>query len=118
MSKFGIAINVFTNKIIGVDVRSKYCQMCKGKGNCKYGDKCVTNYAGSSGGMEPEGVCDIIFALKDKFDLRVTKFLGDGDSRGFAKAKSSIDWPLFSSKDANTCLLATILSLCKLLLIF
>ena len=87
-------IGVFTNKIIGIDVLHKYCPMCKGNDECKYGDKCRINYQGSSGGMEPVGAVSIIKKIYDSYKVKITQYLGDGDSKAFALVKSTINWPI------------------------
>ena len=90
-----------SNKVIGVDVTAKYCQTCKGKGPCKKGDQCSINYKGSSGGMEPVGATNIIRGIFDKTGAKVTHYLGDGDSKGFVKAKCAVDWPMTKLECAN-----------------
>src|SRR5699024_3188709 len=73
-----------TNKIIAIDVLSKYCPQCKGKEPCPIGEDCRINYRGSSSGMEPQGAVNIVGALFENFGLQVTEYLGDGDSKAFS----------------------------------
>ena len=95
-SKAGITtcVSAFTNKIIDVDVRHKYCQMCKGKTQCKHGEHCGINYDGSSGGMETTGAITIVQRIHQKYGVKITEYLSDGDSRAFAKTKAAIQWAI------------------------
>ena len=79
------------NKVVGLEVLHKYCPNCKGK-HCDQGDKCAINYQGSSGGMEPVGAVNIIKGIHKETGVKVTEYLGDGDSRGFSKAQAEVDW--------------------------
>ncbi len=92
MIGFVSAIGMYTNKVIGIDVRCKYCQTCKGKGTeelpCKLGPKCGINHRGSSGAMEPKGAVSIINKLAQK-GIKITEYLGDGDSKAFSLVKST-----------------------------
>ncbi len=89
---FVSAIGMYTNKVIGIDVRSKYCQSCKGKATekmpCKLGSECGVNHRGSSGAMEPKGAVNIINTLAQK-NIKITEYLGDGDSKAFSLVKST-----------------------------
>ena len=92
-SKPGIVfiVDFIRNKILVYHVMHKYCPRCKGRENeCELGDQCQANYTGSSGGMEVEGVVKIILDLYRKFGVKVTMYLGDGDSKAFSAAKEEI----------------------------
>lgn len=94
MIGFVSAIGMYTNKVIGIDVRCKYCQSCKGKATeelpCKLGSNCGVNHRGSSGAMEPKGAISIIQDLAQK-NIHITEYLGDGDSRAFSLVKSTFN---------------------------
>ena len=94
LAGFVLCIALFTNKIIGIDVRHKYCPMCKGKGECKYGNECRINYNGSSGGMEPVGAASIFKEIFKKYGVKITQYLGDGDSRAFSRVRNEVSWPI------------------------
>jgi hypothetical protein len=44
--------------------------------------------------MEPEGAFRIIKKIFHSTGLMITKYLGDGDSKAYAKARSSFDWDI------------------------
>ena len=44
---------------------------------------CTQNHDGSSGTMEKDLVRDIFCSSEDKYNLRFTSFIGDGDSKSF-----------------------------------
>lgn len=94
-SLFGLVslICMYTNRIVGVDVLSKYCQKCKGKG-CPSDANCGINYQGSSGGMEVDGLVNAIRSIYDKYGYQVTKYLSDGDSRAYKKACEVFEWSI------------------------
>lgn len=89
------------NKVIGVDVTSKYCATCKGKAPCTKGDNCSINYRGSSGGMESVSATNIIKRIHQTTGVKVTTYLGDGDSKGFVRAKQAVDWPMTKLECVN-----------------
>src|SRR5690625_4561653 len=64
--------------------------MEKNSGQCPAGVECQVNYEGSSGGMEADGVVEAILGLYSKYGVKVTKYLGDGDSRAYTAVKKSI----------------------------
>jgi hypothetical protein len=82
------------NKVVGLEVLHKYCPMCKGKQPCKLGAECGINYQGSSGGMEPVAAATVIKRIHEETGVKVTEYLSDGDSRGFSKAQSEVDWKI------------------------
>jgi hypothetical protein len=94
-SKVGIVAAIGpNNKVVGLEVLHKNCPTCKGKKPCKLGDKCRINHQGTSGAMEPAGAVSIIKRIYQETGVKITEYLGDGDSRGFAKAQSEVDWEI------------------------
>lgn len=87
---FTSCLNFFSNKVIAVDTRAKYCPACKNRGQCKYGNECRSNYTGSSGGMEPVGAVRIVTSIYNQHHLRIKGYLGDGDSRAFHKVEEAV----------------------------
>lgn len=69
-----------TGKVADVAIFSKFCK-CPKKPN--HLANCTANYKGSSGGMEVDGAIQIFHRSLEK-NLRYTRYLGDGDSKGFA----------------------------------
>lgn len=82
-------INIFTNKVIGFDVRSKYCPKCKGKEGICSEEECRMNHVGSSGSMEPVGAAAILRQIYEKYSMKLIYYLGDGDSKGFGQARAA-----------------------------
>lgn len=95
-------VDYTANKVIGVDVRAKYCPRCRRKGRCAVPSKCSKNYEGSSGGMEPEGLIAIVTGIYHRTGFRLTRYLGDGDTKAFTKLKEALanmDEPWEVTKD-------------------
>jgi hypothetical protein len=77
------------------EVSSKYCHACAmhstwDKASVKYiswekshQSKCNINYTGTSGGMEVAGAVAIFSRSEEKYGLRYTRYISDGDSRAF-----------------------------------
>lgn len=90
------ATSVATGKVLDVEILSKYCQGCvtyknneNELKNHKESGKCKTNYTGVSGGMESAGAVKIFERSVNKYGVRYTKYLGDGDSKGFKRVVES-----------------------------
>lgn len=78
--------SVDTGKIIDVEVLSKFCT-CLDKGN--HEETCSANYHGSSGGMEAAGALKIFRRSEDKYNVRYTQYLGDGDTNSYKTISDS-----------------------------
>ena len=96
-SKVGAAsvIGCETGKVLGMGTSSKVCKSCQywdkaDKNSLKYrrwrashGNACTQNHDGSSGALEKDIVRDLFCSSEDKYNLRFTRFIGDGDSKSF-----------------------------------
>lgn len=91
LAGFISCISIFTNKIIGVEARHKYCASCRAKGNCKLGNKCAINHIGSSGSMEPAAAVILIKRLYS-LGAKITRYLGDGDSSAYKTVLAACPW--------------------------
>ncbi|KAJ4442111.1 hypothetical protein ANN_11977 [Periplaneta americana] len=80
--------SVNTGKVLDVHTLSKSCNICHGAKNFELHD-CSINYEGYSGGMEAAGVVEIFSRSVDRYGVKYTNYLGDGDSKGFQKVKES-----------------------------
>jgi hypothetical protein len=100
LAGFVSCIGMSNHKVLDVDALHKYCPTCKGNGACKKGDQCSINYRGTSGGMEPTGTVNIVKRFSER-NLKITRFLGDGDSRAFKKASEAVDWPMVKLECVN-----------------
>ncbi|KAH9392072.1 hypothetical protein TYRP_022096 [Tyrophagus putrescentiae] len=102
---FVSCIGMYTNKIIGIDVRCKYCPVCHGKATenfpCRLGVDCGINHHASSGAMEPEGAVNIIKTLAEKNNLQITEYLGDGDSKAYALVNKTFNWTITKLECVN-----------------
>lgn len=77
-------------KVMDFECLSKFCVGCVNKSNLKFPEKkiqhalkCSANYSGSSGDMEVAGAMRICSRSEEKLRVKYTKYLGDGDSKGF-----------------------------------
>lgn len=77
-----VIIGVRTNKIVYMDIKSKYCHVCKiAQANCTPPNvhECNKNYDGPSSGMENEIIVEGFKYCETK-GARFHKFIGDGDA--------------------------------------
>ncbi|GFT50312.1 uncharacterized protein TNCV_1024361 [Trichonephila clavipes] len=72
--------SVDTGKVIDVEVFSKHC-ICPNK--TKHLQNCKSNFEGYSGKMEVAGALSIFQRSQSLYNVRYTKYLGDGDSKAF-----------------------------------
>lgn len=79
--------SVDTGKVLDFHCMSKYCQ-CPLKNRNEHLDTCTANYNGTSGGMEVEGAITLFHRSIQKYNVRYTEYLGDGDSAAY---KSVVD---------------------------
>ncbi|GFT75582.1 DUF1758 domain-containing protein [Trichonephila clavipes] len=70
--------SVDTGKVIDVEVFSKHC-ICPNK--TKHLQNCKRNFEGYSGKMEVAGALSIFQRSQSFYNVRYTKYLGDGDSK-------------------------------------
>ena len=86
-------ISVDTGKVLDVQCLSKFCHGCLKVEPCdteaviKHRSVCLKNHIGSSGAMEAEGLKQIFKRSKEKYGVRYTTYLGDGDSSSFLKVQ-------------------------------
>ena len=89
-----------TGKFLDVESMNRTCKPCSLKADLKRTDPdayaewrnshiCKFNYQGSAGGMLPEGAKCIFERSLKKYNIRYTKFLGDGDSKSFSTVKDT-----------------------------
>lgn len=89
------SLSLVTGKVIDIEIMSKECRGCvnwKGKQGTNEFDEwweghqhlCGANFTGSSAAMDSAGVLAIFQRSIEKYSLRYTEFLGDGDSKAFA----------------------------------
>ncbi|GFX93089.1 uncharacterized protein TNCV_140331 [Trichonephila clavipes] len=72
--------SVDTGKVIDVEVFSKHC-ICPNK--TKHLQNCKINFEGYSGKMKVAGALSIFQRSQSLYNVRYTKYLGDGDSKAF-----------------------------------
>jgi hypothetical protein len=76
------ATSIETGKVTDVECLTKYCHGCH---NHTGKHHCVLNFEGFSGGMESAGVLKLFQRSVQNYGVWYTKYLGDGDSKGFLK---------------------------------
>ena len=94
------AISLDSGKVLDTEVMSRYCKSCKNKEplqkeNPEEYDKwykahesnCQLNHTGSAGAMELAGATKIFSRSIEKRRLRYSKYLGDGESKGYEEIK-------------------------------
>ncbi|GFS71793.1 uncharacterized protein TNCV_3714911 [Trichonephila clavipes] len=72
--------SVDTGKVIDTEILSKHC-VCKDKK--KHGPVCKKNFDGYSGRMEVDEALSIFQRSVQRYDVRYTKYFGDGGSKAF-----------------------------------
>ena len=95
-------ISVDTGKCLDYKVLSKKCAMCtkweSRKGTDAYekfenvirnSHECSVNHDGSAGSMEVKGIMECFATSIEKYNLRYTEYLGDGDSKGYKEVCES-----------------------------
>ena len=94
-------IGCMTGKVIDCGTRSKVCKSCdvwqkRDKNSLTYRrwaaqhrEKCTLNHEGSSGSMEASIIKDIFSRSVEKYNLRYSRFIGDGDSNTFKTVSDS-----------------------------
>lgn len=94
-------IGKYTGKVLDIFVSSKMCQSCENAKKrmtpteyllwfeAEHSEDCASNYEGSSGGMEVQGVLEM---FKRSITLHAAKYayyIGDGDSKTFSNLVDS-----------------------------
>lgn len=76
-----------TGEVLDYECLSKFCAGCVNKTNVadpeKHKQTCSANFSGSSGAMEVGGVKNLCVRSGANLRVKYTKYLGDGDSKGF-----------------------------------
>ena len=95
----GVVTCMHESKCLDYEVLSKHCRMCarwraKDQTSNEYllwkaNHKCPANHKGTSSSMESAGAINIFHRSVAKYNLRYTKYLGDGDSSSFSKIVES-----------------------------
>ena len=77
-------------------IKSLICHVCKiNKEAAETWEKnheatCLINHEGSSGSMEEEGAIEMFLRSVEKYKLRYTKYVGDGDTSSFGAVKKAV----------------------------
>ena len=88
------AVSRLTKKVLDYHVMSKFCRSCaiwvKRQGtkqyeNWKANHQCDLNHVHSSGAMESAGALSIFNSSLEKYNLRYSHYIGDGDTEAFKK---------------------------------
>jgi hypothetical protein len=98
-SNVGVAVVIGcqTGKVLDTGTRSKVCKSCEywkkqdpnsvkyQEWEAKHQDHCTLTHEGSSGGMESKIARDLFSESVEKYNLRYSRFIGDGDTNSFKK---------------------------------
>ena len=87
-------ISVETEKVIDYSVLAKKCAQCTAwesrRGTEDFDnfmsfhiEECLINHQGSAGAMESKGIVECFGSSLDKYNLRYTEYLGDGDTKSY-----------------------------------
>ncbi|EZA47079.1 hypothetical protein X777_16771 [Ooceraea biroi] len=95
-SLFGVTtiIGYYSGKVIDLVVKSSYCQACvywrKKEDTDEYTEwyeehenECFANHSGSAGKMEVDAMKEMFSRSEEKFKVKYTNYIGDGDSKTF-----------------------------------
>lgn len=96
------AISLHNGKVIDVEPMARSCKACNlkqpmkesdpvGYSNWKEGHVCKYAYRGSAPAMEQHGTKAMFERSVEKYKVRYTNFLGDGDTKSFSKVKDIYD---------------------------
>lgn len=91
-SLYGVTtlIAYYSGKVIDLVVKSSYCQACtyfKNHPDDEQSDKhiesCAITHKGSSGKMEVDSMVEMFSRSEEKYGVRYTNYVGDGDAKTF-----------------------------------
>lgn len=94
-------IGMATGKVLDTGTRSKVCKSCQvwekrahttptyRRWHRQHQARCTYNHGSSSGGMEGDVIKDIFHRSVRKYNLRYTRFIGDGDVNTYQKVTNS-----------------------------
>lgn len=95
-SLFGVTslIAYYSGKVIDLIVKSAYCHSCALKKKTLDDDEfeewykdhensCSSNHGGSAGKMEVDSIVEMFLRSYEKFGVKYTNYIGDGDSKTF-----------------------------------
>lgn len=83
LSGSAVIVGYSTKKVLWQGVANKFCIICKQISNMNeepYDHDCNANYEGPSTGMESKLLVDGFKECEQTFGLRISEFIGDGDS--------------------------------------
>ena len=96
-SLYGVTtlIAYYSGKVVDLIVKSAYCHSCVLKKNSLDDDEfqewfedhkesCSSNHDGSAGKMEVDSIEEMFLRSEEKFGVKYTNYIGDGDSKTFA----------------------------------
>ncbi|XP_046563466.1 uncharacterized protein LOC124272337 [Haliotis rubra] len=92
-----------TGKVLGYSIRSKSCRICHqaNKANrIPEEHDCRKNWDGSSKGMEPDMVSEMVVKAKEE-DVHVTSIIGDDDATSIARLRANVDKDIVKQSDKN-----------------
>lgn len=114
-SLFGVSVIIgyYSSKVLDFIVKSSFCKSCefwKKKTHTteyeewqeRHKNDCLTNHQGSSGKMEVDAVCEMFSRSMERYGVKYTNYIGDGDSKtysGIIKSKPYDDDVIINKKE-------------------
>ncbi|KAK3793476.1 hypothetical protein RRG08_003315 [Elysia crispata] len=87
-----------SGKVLDTETKSKVCKSCEyltnrtneeGYINWKESHVCTMTHSGSSGSMEADSAVEMFGRSVESFNLRYTRYIGDGDTNSFKRVHDS-----------------------------
>ena len=77
-------------------MKTKVCHVCKSNPNAsedwkkKHAKECCINHKGSAGSMEVQATLEMFMRSIERYNMRYTTYVGDGDSSSFGTLNDAI----------------------------
>lgn len=100
-----MTLNGDSSKVLDTQILTNHCTYCAQQKKrrsetdfeewkIQHSASCEKNHEGSAGSMEPVGAQQIFRHSEEKYGLRCTSYLGDGDSKSYSSLKNA-DPPIY-----------------------
>ena len=100
-----MTVNGASSKVLDTQILTNHCTCCaqqkKRRSEADFEEwkiqhsaSCEKSHEGSAGSLEPAGAQKIFRHSEEKYGLRCTSYLGDGDSKSYSSLKKS-DLPIY-----------------------
>jgi len=89
-------ISIETGRVLDYVVKTKVCHVCKSNPNAddnwkkEHAKVCCINHTGSAGSMEVQATLEMFLRSIERYNLRYTTYVGDGDSSAFGTVRDAV----------------------------